>query len=129
MLRKYLVMAFIGCLLSLFFASTSFARKNEETKRAERAEKVKAGITALGIGPNAKVEIKLYDKTKIKGYVKESTAEQFVVVDGKTGVETTVTYPEVKQVKGSNNLNGKKIAIGVGIVVGLIVLAIIIGRS
>ncbi len=129
MIKKYLVITLVVCLLNLFFASTSFARTNEEAKKVERAEKVKTGITGLGTGPNAKIEIKLYDKTKIKGYVKEATSDQFVVVDGKTGVETAVTYPQVKQVKAHNSLTGKKIAIGVGIVVGLIVLAIIIGRS
>lgn len=41
-------------------------------------------------------------------------------MDVKTGAATTVPYPQVKQVKGNNLSTGTKIAIGLGIVAGVI---------
>jgi len=43
------------------------------------------------------------------------TEEGFTVIDSKTGMATTVAYPQVKSVKGNNLSTGAKIAIGVGI--------------
>lgn len=104
-----------------FFVSTGFASGNE-SKKAELAEKTKVGIQRLGTGPEAKVQVKLYDKTKIRGYVAEADDDSFVVVDEKTGARTEIPYSSAKQVKGNNLNTGAKIAIGVAILVGLTIL-------
>ena len=122
MLKKYIILSLIVGMLNLSFAATSFANTNEE-KKAATAEKVKAGILKLGVGPEAKVEVKLYDNTKIKGYVSEATNDHFVVVDAKTSAVTEIPYPNVKQVKGNNLSGGIKLAIGIGIIllIGILV--------
>lgn len=119
MFRKTFVLALIIALLNLFLASSAFGITNEEAKRAERAEKVKAGIAKLGTGIHAKVEIRLYDKTKIKGFVKEASPDGFVIVESTTGVEKEVSYPSVKQVKGNNLSSGVKLAIGIAIILAI----------
>ncbi len=124
-----MIIVLIAGLLNLLFVSSIFAGNSEE-KKAALAEKVKAGIAKLGTGPDSKVEIKLYDKTKIKGYVKEAAPDNFVVVDAKTGAEKVVSYSSVKQVQGSSLSKGTRIAIFVGIGIGLaVLLAILIGRD
>ena len=47
-------------------------------------------------------------------------SESFAVVDDKTGAATTVTYPQVKQVKGNNLSTGVKIAIGIAIFLAVV---------
>jgi hypothetical protein len=69
----------------------------------------------------------LKDKTKLKGHLSEVGSESFVVVDAKTGSPTTVTYPQVKQVKGNNLATGVKILIGVGIFLGVILILAMTG--
>jgi hypothetical protein len=116
MFTKLLSLALSGLLVYLLCpASVSAGTKPE--KDAQLAEKVRAGIAKLGTGPDARVEIKLRDKTKVKGFVKEIGETSFVVVDSKTGVSTEVPYPQVKQVKGNNLSTGAKIAIVAGIAV------------
>jgi len=95
---------------------------NTTSKEARFAAKVKTAIARLGTGPAARVEVKLRDKTKLKGYVSEVSDGHFVVVDDKTGAATQVPYPQVKKVKGNNLSTGAKIAIGVGVVVLLVFL-------
>ena len=52
---------------------------NATAKEVALSEKVKAEIAKLGTGPSAGVEIKLHDKSKLKGYIKEAGEEHFVL--------------------------------------------------
>ena len=108
-------------LVNTNYSSPALAAKNPE-KEAQFAEKVKTEIAKLGTGPNARIELKLRDKSKLKGYVSEVSEGSFVVVDDKTEAATTVPYPQVRQVKGNNLSMGVKIAIGIGIVVAVLLI-------
>jgi hypothetical protein len=128
MFKKVLSFVLIGLLTNI--AGVSAYASSKEDKESRFAEKVKEGINRLGTGEAARVEVKLRDKTKLKGYISEAGAESFVVVDAKTGTATRVTYPQVKQVKGNNLSTGAKIGIFVVIAVGLtLLLAKIYGGS
>ena len=93
------------------------------SKEVEHTEKVKVAIAKLGTGPSAQIEIKLRDKSKLKGYIKEANEDHFVVVSSATGLATEVAYPQVKQVKGNNLSTGVKVGIGIGI--GLLILLLV----
>ena len=121
MLRKILSLT-LACLLAQFALARTAAAAGE--REARFAEKVKAGIARLGTGADARVEVKLRDKRKLRGYVGEAGAEGFTVVDDKTGAATTVAYPQVKTVKGNNLSEGARIAIVAGIVVGALLLTV-----
>lgn len=123
MLKKILSLALAGAFMAAASAQPASALTKAE-KQAQFAEKVKAGIAQLGTGTEARVEVKLRDRTKLKGYVGEAGAEQFTVVDAKTGAATAVPYPQVQQVKGNNLSQGAKIAIGVGVILIPILIAV-----
>lgn len=108
----------LAVLVNITPSSPALAAKNPE-KEAQFAEKVKTEIAKLGTGPNARIELKLRDKSKLKGYISEVSEGSFVVVDDKTEAATTVPYPQVRQVKGNNLSMGVKIAIGVAIFVAV----------
>jgi hypothetical protein len=121
MFRKIFSVALAGLLIQWACAYPAFAHTDSK-KDIERADKVRTGITRLGTGPDARVKIKLRDKTKLEGYVSGAGEDQFTVTDLKTGVTTRVEYSQVKQVKGNNLSTGAKIAIGVGIGIGATLL-------
>ncbi|MEK7830692.1 MAG: hypothetical protein AAB401_06365, partial [Acidobacteriota bacterium] len=98
--------------------------KSKEEKAAEFTSKVKTGIAKLGVGPEARIEVKLRDKTKLKGYVSQINGDSFVIADAKTGATTEVPYPNVTSVTGKNLSTGAKIAIGIGIGVGVTFLVL-----
>jgi hypothetical protein len=87
---------------------------------------VKLGVEKVGSGRDTRVEVKLRDKTRLKGYVSEIGENDFVVTDVKTGASNKVAYADVKQIKGNNLSTGAKIAIGIGIGVGLTILVLFI---
>ena len=127
MLKKMLSMLLIGLVMNLGIVAV-FAETTAE-KEAKFAEKVKANITKLGTGKDARVEVKLRDKTKLKGYVSQINENSFVVVEDKTGNASEVPYPNAKQVKGNNLSNGVKLAIGIGLIAAFIAIIYIAGRS
>jgi hypothetical protein len=125
MFKKILSLVLVGFLLNVTGVSVAYAGTKEE-KEARFAEKVKEGISKLGTGAEARIEVKLRDKTKLKGYVSEAGVDGFVVVDEKTGATSTVAYPQVKQVKGNNLSTGAEIAIGVGLILLPIIIVILL---
>jgi preprotein translocase subunit SecF len=129
MFKKILSLALVGFLLNVSGVSFAYAGTRGE-KETRFAEKVKAGIGKLGTGAEARIEVKLRDKTKLKGYVGETGKDSFVIVDEKTGAASTVTYSQVKQVKGNNLAKGAEIAIGVGVIlIPIIVVLIFVTRD
>ena len=121
-------MALVGFLLSVAGLTLAYAGSKEE-KATRFAEKVKEGISKLGTGAEARIEVKLRDKTKLKGYVSEAGEDSFVIVDERTGATSTVTYPQVKQVKGNNLSTAAEIALGVGVILLPIVIRCFVGIS
>ena len=123
MFKKFLSLVLVGFLISVAGAKLGYAAPRED-KETRFAGKVKEGIAKLGTGEKARVEVKLRDKTKLKGYVAEAGPNSFVVVDEKTSATSTVTYAQVKQVKGNNLSRGAEIAIGIGVI--LIPIAVVL---
>ena len=118
MFKKHLSLVFAVLIINLTLGGSAFASAKVE----KAAEKVKTSIVKLGTGKDAKVEVKLKDGTKLKGYVSQINENSFVVINEKTGVTTEVPYPNAKQVKGNNLSTGVKIAIGVGVIVVVLFL-------
>lgn len=123
MFKKILTIVLAGLLIQAVCVQAASATSKEE-KQVQRVEKVRAGLLNLGVGPDARVAIKLRDNVKLAGYISEAKDDSFVVTDLKTHAATTVAYGDVTQVKGNNIGTGAKIAIGIGIGVGLTILVL-----
>ena len=125
MFKRMMSLALVALLFSVAGPVPARAASKAE-KQARFAEKVKAGVNKIGTGTEARVEVKLRDKTKLKGYVAEAGDEGFSVVDAKTGTATRVTYGQVQKVKGHNLSTGAKIAIGLGAAVAVLVILLVL---
>jgi hypothetical protein len=125
MFRKALSLVLVGFLFGVAGLRLAYAGAKEE-KETRLAEKVKEGISKLGTGVEARVEVKLRNKTKLKGYVSEASEDSFVIVDEKTGTTSTVSYAQVKQVKGKNLSTAAEIALGVGVILLPIVIVVLL---
>jgi hypothetical protein len=123
MFKKLCYILLVTLLINSVGLKVVYAGSREE-KQARFAEKVKANVLKLGVGEAARVKVKLRDKTWLEGYINVAGEENFTVTDLKTGLATTVSYPQVKSVKGNNLSTGAKIAIGVGIAAAVIIFLI-----
>ena len=124
-MKKLLTMIVAGLVLTAVSVRPVAASSNAE-KEVRFAGKVKTGIEKVGSGRDARVEIKLRDKTRLKGYVSEIGDNEFVVTDAKTGASNKVAYANVAQIKGNNLSTGAKIAIGIGIGAGITILVVLL---
>jgi len=125
MFRKIVSLVLAVLLFTTTNVNIAYASSSEE-KDARLAAEVKEGVNRHGVGKEAQVEIRLRNKTKLKGYISEAGEDNFVVINAKTGESNVVTYLSVKQIKGNNHSLGVKIAIGVAIAAAVVVVLIII---
>jgi hypothetical protein len=125
MLKKVLFLVLVAFLLGIAGVTPAHAESKEQ-KETRFAAKVKEGIHKLGTGLDARIEVKLRDKTKLKGYVSEAGEDSFVIVDEKTNAISRVPYSQVKQVKGHNLSTAAEIALGIGVILLPIVMVILL---
>lgn len=120
--KRFLSVSLIVLLLNLVGIIPAYANSQDDAQvraQARDARKVKIGILKLGLGANARVQLTLRDGRKVKGYIREAGQDSFVVVDAKTGASTTITYTQVKQIKGNNLATGAKVALKLGAILAI----------
>lgn len=122
--QKRISLALVCTLLLMLASTPTAAATNKEEKAAAFAAKVKTEIGKLGTGPDARISVKLRDKTKLSGYISAVNADSFVIVDANSSTAIEVPYPNVTQAKGKNLSTGATIAIAVGIAVGVTILVL-----
>jgi hypothetical protein len=88
-------------ILSVILLATSAGLQSvgAQTNDTAAAAKARAKVESMGLGSNAKVEVKLQDETKLKGYLSAKEHDSFTITDAKTGATSTVRYAEVVEVK------------------------------
>jgi hypothetical protein len=91
---------------------------------AQTVAQVRAKVAHIGVGEKARVEVKLRDNTKLKGYVSAAGADSFTIADAKTGTQQTVAYADVAQMKKPA---GGLSPLAWGIIGGAAVAAIVVG--
>jgi len=124
MLKKVLSLSLVAWLFG-FAALVPAEARVDPSEEPRFAARVRESIRRLGTGESARVEVRLKDKTKLKGYVAEASDTGFSVVDAKTGVATHVAYPQVQKVKGHNLSTSAKVAIALGAAVTVLVIWLI----
>ena len=89
-------------MLSTILLLTAFGFQHagaQVTSNLQATEKIRAKVQKMGVGSNARVEVKLRDNTKVKGYVSDADQDSFTVIDSKTGSSKTVSYADTSSVK------------------------------
>lgn len=122
MLKKITTLATAILLALMLIGHGQIFASSKAEKDARYTEKVKAGILKLGVGQQARVTVRMRDKTKLVGYISEIQNEHFVVSDLNSSSTMAIPYTDVSQVKGNNLSTGAKVAIGVGIAVAVIII-------
>ncbi len=126
MFRKPITHLLVSTLILSFIGVPSIVAQAKEEKAAAFTADVKKRVVKLGTGSEAKLQVKLQDKTKLKGYVSKIADDSFAMTDPKTNAETNVSYANVTQLK-TRMSNGEVILIsalaGAGAIIALFVAA------
>ncbi|HEX8919851.1 MAG TPA: hypothetical protein VF766_00140, partial [Pyrinomonadaceae bacterium] len=81
MLRRTLAIMLVGALVFTLSGFRPVHAKDGED--AQLAEKARTIVAKLGIGKEARVEVKLRDNTKLKGYISLAEEESFTITDSR----------------------------------------------
>ncbi len=108
MTKTSFIFAVILLVHSFLLPITSYANPPELSKHAL---KVRTEILKLGTGEEARLAVKLKDKTKLKGFIREAGEDHFILVETNSNREVTVPYNQVQQGKGQNLSLGTKIIV------------------
>jgi len=98
-------------------------------EQADHVAKIKLELQKRGIGERARVKVMIRDKTQVKGYVSQIGDDSFQVSDKKTGRVTTLAYQEVDRLQKQGLSTGAKVAIGAGVVAGVMIGAGLIAHK
>ncbi len=98
MFRKYIAILVTAILMAATVCFPALTRAQTAPDVQETA-KSRAAVRKLGVGRYARVEVKLRDKTKLKGYNSAAEQDSFTLTDSKTGNTQNVSYAEVDHVK------------------------------
>jgi small nuclear ribonucleoprotein (snRNP)-like protein len=96
MIRKTFAMMLAGLVLFTAFGFQHVRANSVEQQQA--ADKIRAKVQKIGVGGNAKVEVKLRDGSQLKGRISEADQNTFTIVDSNGGADT-VAYADTTSVK------------------------------
>jgi len=100
MFRRTFAIMLSGILL---VTALGFQHVLAQTNDTQATEKIRTKVEKIGIGPNARVEVKLRDNTPVKGYISTADQDSFTVIDNKTGSTRTVSYADTSSVKKASS--------------------------
>jgi small nuclear ribonucleoprotein (snRNP)-like protein len=124
MFRRTFAMMLSGIVL---FTAFGLGHVRAQGGTDQAVEKIRNKVQKIGVGGNAKVEVKLRDNNQFKGYINSTDQDSFTVVDTKTGASKTVSYADTSSVKkASGGLSAKTWIIIGAAVVGAAVTWVII---
>ena len=123
MFEKLLSLA-LAVLLTGMITCVPASAQSQAEKDPQQAEKVKAKVTKLGAGKQARVEVKLKDNTRLKGYIGEIAEEYFTLIDPKHGTVTPVPYAQVQQIKNTNHSAAYALGLGAAVIGGVILVVV-----
>lgn len=125
MFRRTLTIVLAGMILFTAFGIQHAGAQG--TNNARATEKIRAKVQSIGVGGNARVEVKLNDGTKFRGHITDARPDSFTVVDSMTGSSKTLAYADTSSVKKAGSGISKKTWIILGATaVGAIVTWIIV---
>jgi len=98
LIRKQLALL-ISMALMAITVNFPGAASAQTTTDSVAVQKTRLDVQKLGTNRDKKVEVKLRDNTKIKGYITAVDQDTFSVSDYKAGSAQTLSYAEVSSVK------------------------------
>ena len=105
MLKRLLARMLMGMLVTMAigFRSVNAQSFKDAPQGAGQddplAEKVREDVLKLGAGEKARIEVKLRDNSKLKGYIGETLEDSFTVLGSKNSSSQRFAYSEVQKVK------------------------------
>lgn len=127
MFKELLSLALAGLLTSMII-SVPVSAQSQAGNEAQHADRIKAEVTKLGTGKQARVQVNLADNTKLKGYIGEIAEDHFTLIDSKRGTVTPVPYAKVQRIKNINHSAAYALGFGAAVLGGVLLFVVLLTR-
>jgi hypothetical protein len=124
MFRKLLSLALTSLLISPI-AFVSAAAQTQTSAEQQQVGQIRIKVIRLGTGKQARVEVRLKDGSRLKGYIGAINEDHFTVIDSKHGTVSSVSYAQVQQLKNANRSPLIPLGLAAGVVGGVMLLVVI----
>ena len=91
--------AFAVMISGILWAAALGGRPATAQKMARLAEDARAEVQRLSARPDARIEVRLKNGTRLKGSLISATGDTFTVRESKTGAARALAYEDVARVK------------------------------
>jgi len=95
LIKKYLAVLLVGVITALNLSNPATTFAQTATDQA----KTKSKVQTLSVNRDKKVEVKLRDSAKYKGYISAVESDSFTLTDSKKGTSQKFAYSEVEDIK------------------------------
>ena len=97
----------------------------------DKTASVQAQVRKIGTGESSVVRVKLKDGTEHRGYLSQIENDSFTITDKATNKATSVSYGDVRSLKGKGLPTAAKvlIAVGIGVCITAGVLAYLVTHA
>lgn len=114
-------------LLCAFAQPLAAQQSAQGDRQAMTIEQVKIKIAKLGVGDKAKATVRTRDGAKTKGYIAQTSENEFVIRDRKTNAPSTIRYEDVTKVESNRgHSTARNLGLGIGIGAGALLAIIFI---
>jgi hypothetical protein len=129
MFKRIIALLIAGLVINLVCAPATAV--GQQTGSDARAEKMKAKVIEIGTGSDARVEVRLNDGRRVKGYISESKDDYFTVVDDKAGVATRIDYSQAQKISVQKHISpeAKRMITGAVLLGMILFFGILAARS
>jgi hypothetical protein len=121
MLAKLLSLS-LASLLTITISSAPISAQAQAPADPAHADQVKAKVTRLGTGKQARVSVRFRDNSRLKGYIGEIGTTHFTLIDPSRGTVTPIPYDQVQAIKNTNHSAVTAALLGAGTILGVMLL-------
>jgi len=89
----------ISLSMMLLLVPLGFRSAKAQTGNDGEVDQFRTKVERIGVGRSSRVEVKLRDGKKAKGYVSKLETDSFDVTDSNSGATQTVAFAQVTQIK------------------------------
>lgn len=112
----------------LVFTAAPVLARSKPLPQADSVEQIRMKLERIGVGEKARATIRLKNGTRLKGFIYQMGASDFVLRDRKTLAPTQILYSDVERVQSNKGHSTAK-WIGIGAAIGVGAVLAIIGIS
>jgi hypothetical protein len=127
---RKIIAVLIAMLLSCSWGAVFAKEPKSRQKEVLTVDEVKAKLSRIGLGDEARLTVRLKNGSKVKGYITIVGQNEFVVYSTKDAIPVRIAFSDVEKIEdnrpGFAKSLARSVAIGAGVGAGIIAVLVLV---